>query len=195
MKTKNNTTDNELLNGYVDEMLKANCCDADYWRKGAGVVTRLSNGAYFNTGRSTIETSFCFGYDTDYSGHELNDAEAEREAFVSSATAFKDANLQSIDKELRQLKEGKDSFWGCDVYPVLVRREYCRQTAEINVFDIRWLRAYEMVDRNLQPMSEEDKAIVIEALTAEREKFSKRLDTYLKRYGTSKLHTWTYWRD
>lgn len=52
-----------------------------------------------------------------------------------------------------------------------------------------------MVDRNLQPMSEEDKAIVIEALTAEREKFSKRLDTYLKRYGTNKLHTWTYWRD
>ena len=34
------------------------------------------------------------------------------------------------------------------------------------------------------------------ALTKEeREKFEKRLRTYLKRYGTSKLRTWTYWLD
>lgn len=26
-----------------------------------------------------------------------------------------------------------------------------------------------------------------------RKAFRKRLDTYLKRYGTKKLHTWSYW--
>lgn len=28
-----------------------------------------------------------------------------------------------------------------------------------------------------------------------RKAFRKRLDTYLKRYGVSKLHTWSYWAD
>ena len=45
------------------------------------------------------------------------------------------------------------------------------------------------------PLSGEEREILINALTWSREVFKKRLNTYLKRYGTSKLHTWTYWRD
>jgi hypothetical protein len=44
-------------------------------------------------------------------------------------------------------------------------------------------------------MCDEDRLAILEGLKREREKFDKRLQTYLKRYGTSKIRTWTYWAD
>jgi hypothetical protein len=43
--------------------------------------------------------------------------------------------------------------------------------------------------------TDDEKAIILKGLKFGRELFEKRLDAYLKRYGTSKLHTWTYWAD
>lgn len=192
---KKNTNNPELMNGYLAEMKKANCCDMDYYRKYAGVIVTLTNGGYFVVGKSRVETSFCFGYDTDYSGHELNDAENARRAFLASADAFKRENMRDLDRNIHQLTEGKDSFWGCDVYPVLQRVSYYGQSEELNVWQINWMRAYEMVEKGLQPINDADRAIILGAYQTEKENFNKRLDTYLKRYGTSKLHTWTYWRD
>ena len=40
-----------------------------------------------------------------------------------------------------------------------------------------------------------NKEIIREAFETEIAKFEKRLDAYLKKYGTSKLRTWTYWQD
>jgi hypothetical protein len=44
-------------------------------------------------------------------------------------------------------------------------------------------------------LTEEDVQKIKVALEEEKEKFKKRLVTYLKKYGTSKLKVWTYWRD
>jgi hypothetical protein len=44
-------------------------------------------------------------------------------------------------------------------------------------------------------MTSEQRAEIIKALEWSRGEFEKRLNTYLKRYGTSKIHTWTYWAD
>ena len=35
----------------------------------------------------------------------------------------------------------------------------------------------------------------VSSLESEKIKFEKRVDTYFKKYGTSKLNTWTYWKD
>lgn len=44
-------------------------------------------------------------------------------------------------------------------------------------------------------LSGADVAGLIEMAKNERRKFEKRLETYLKRYGLSKLSVWTYYRD
>ena len=44
-------------------------------------------------------------------------------------------------------------------------------------------------------MTENDCAKALTILKDERANFEKRLQIYLKRYGVSKLHTWTYWAD
>jgi hypothetical protein len=43
--------------------------------------------------------------------------------------------------------------------------------------------------------TEDEKQVILNALRYGRSLFEKRLDTYLKRYGVSKIHTWTYWAD
>lgn len=46
-----------------------------------------------------------------------------------------------------------------------------------------------------RPATDAEKAAILGALAWCREKFEKRLDTYLKRWGTSKLRFGTYWAD
>ena len=41
----------------------------------------------------------------------------------------------------------------------------------------------------------EDREKLREAYRTERGVFAARLDAYLRRYGLSKIHTWTYWAD
>ena len=47
----------------------------------------------------------------------------------------------------------------------------------------------------LTKATEEDFQKCYTAQKQEYEKFEKRLKSYLKRYGTEKLKTWTYWAD
>ena len=47
----------------------------------------------------------------------------------------------------------------------------------------------------LRPATESEKSEILRALKWCRENFSKRLDAYLKRWGTSKLRFGTYWAD
>ncbi len=46
-----------------------------------------------------------------------------------------------------------------------------------------------------EKMTDADRMAILAGMKREREKFDKRLQAYLKRYGTSKIHTWTYWAD
>ena len=43
--------------------------------------------------------------------------------------------------------------------------------------------------------TETERSLYLAELARVRKAFRKRLDAYLKRYGTKKLHTWSYWAD
>ena len=49
--------------------------------------------------------------------------------------------------------------------------------------------------KEYSPVSEKDRKLIVEAYQKEKELFSKRLETYIKRYGLSKVNSWSYWRD
>lgn len=57
-----------------------------------------------------------------------------------------------------------------------------------------WYFPFRKEDGYREATPEEMKAYT-EILKEQKELFRKRLDTYLKRYGTKKLHTWSYWAD
>lgn len=54
---------------------------------------------------------------------------------------------------------------------------------------------WEREKENGKLLTQPEKDEIINALEFVREGFKKRLETYLKKYGTTKLHMWSYWRD
>lgn len=188
-----NNTENELMNGYLSEMAHTHCLDAKYWKKEAGVVVMLTNGGYFCVEKSKIKTHFCFGYNTDFSGHEFSDAEKRRADFVKSEKAFKNANLQGFDQLIENIERGKNETGS--MAPYLSRVSYYGEDRPLNVWQVEFEYRWKMAEKGIMVLDGEDKEIVLGALKKERANFEKRLDAYLKKYGTSKLQTWTYWRD
>ena len=73
--------------------------------------------------------------------------------------------------------------------PVIDKAELRRQ------FEKAW-DSPKMVDYCVKKVAAvEELAIIRAAVQSAATAHEKRVETYLKRYGTSKVHTWTYWRD
>ena len=96
------------------------------------------------------------------------DEESRRKYFLAK-------NLDQFDVE--EAEKALDEF---GVY------EYEQKV--INVARSQWVDG-------LRPATESEKSEILRALKWCREKFEKRLDAYLKRWGTSKLRFGTYWAD
>ena len=87
--------------------------------------------------------------------------------------------------------------------PVFYEHEWCSIGKLGYATGVRAGRLSHVIDDEQDPrtrdlihrMSDNEIKQAIVILKEERAKFEKRLHTYLKRYGTSKLHTWTYWAD
>ena len=61
---------------------------------------------------------------------------------------------------------------------------------------IRWANyPYSANDQTVREATEREEQEYRLQLRAVRAEFGKRIDKYLKRFGTSKLHIWSYWAD
>lgn len=149
--------------------------DADYYRKQYLGAVKVDDG-YIMISKPSIETKFCFadeGPDYEYYKELMADNKRLEAHFVAD-------NLSGLDKKIEDLERR---------FPMVVssvyydgRKSYCREGSN-------WPNPDD------KPMSAELRAELIRAYRWSRSLFEKRLQSYLKRYGTSKLHTWTYWRD
>lgn len=140
----------------------------------------IDGDKFFRFVKPDIETRFC---------HPDEPEQEAREWLRYSRTYehFRNENLAGIDRKIEMLKEAYlgdlrgafvfldwDGFyeWGIDT-----DRYYLRSTA------------------NPQPMTEEQREAILNALQVVRAGFEKRLQTWWKRYGADKLHCWTYWAE
>lgn len=196
--------DNEktLFDEYMSEVRKVwqDKGMLDYCKKKYSSAVRLSNGGLLVFDKPKIENRFCFhdeGAQYELYKKLTSDEERMKKYFIQE-------NLVSIDngiKDLadsRELRNGLYTSRGKLFY--IQRRSYSGETSPSNLFNYFALDPSEANSHpqfypNIEPMSVADRDIILSGLRSEREKFVKRLDAYLKRYGTSKLHTWTYWAD
>ena len=130
-----------------------------------------------------IETRFCFGE------HGYDYAEVTNECHQASESTeyFMRENLRHIDREIEAVEEGE---------PWLVPSWHNAKDEDLHLASVE----FPMWGRNpggeqACPMSDEERAAYADFLREERAKFEKRLRTYLKRYGLTKCHYWTYWAD
>ncbi len=176
-KPKQEKTTNKV--GLSGEALKQaiikNCADkntANY------LLTEVSTAAYIGDKlaiftKPTIETRFCFD----------DENEAELRTYHNfSEEYFIAANLD------------------CDELRLLDKREFealylLRRYQDENIWCVtrgcEIERCYDA--KHYEQLTAEQEQVVQAILLEEKEKFMKRLQGYLKRYGLSKIKKWTYW--
>lgn len=158
-------------------------------------AVKLSDGRIVVVKKQKLETSFCFGYSTCGQGAEYEEANEAAHVANTSEDYFREQNLKEFDNKIALLKTDKEESWYMDAYLSQSNHSGC---GLINIHKVVGLRRYDFEEQRhgtYVEITEDDRQLIIAMYEEEKEKMSKRIDTYLKRYGLSKLHVWTYWRD
>ena len=191
------TDTTELMEEYRAELVKLWRADnkmIDFCIKKISSIRKLSNGGLIVWEKPEINTSFCFGYmgQSDYEDAQqmADHAKKNEDYFLSENLGIFDVTIKKIESTLKENNENK----------LYIYKEYSRDS--VNLWGFTVLSFSEFINQKerklyneIQEASDEDIRTILEAEQEERAKFEKRLKTYLKRYGLSKVKTWSYWQD
>lgn len=160
----------------------------------------LPNGMLFVWKKPKIETSFCFGYsDSRYDTEDYDRANRMAEHAGNSEEYFKSENLKDFNAVIEAFNGNGEGYYR-NRRPY-VRRESYISVGDLNLCSVSWYRPWELEElhdgerERLREASDAELEIIIAGYKEEREAFEKRLNAYLKRYGMSKVRSWSYWRD
>lgn len=164
--------------------------------KNTSVIAVLSGGKVFTIDKPSIETRFCFGHGQNgiTSQEEEDRANEMAKHAEESVKYFMAENLKGLNEHIKALEKHLHDLevFGC-VGRIMYGTKYTgRDNNHIGISYIKWDEVEWYEARGWKPLSKEDTETVIEAYKQARALFIKRLETYLKRYGLSKVNTWTY---
>ena len=146
-----------------------------------------------------IKTRFCFGYgqngistEEDYEG-----ARSQERNMETNKQTFINANLEGLNKSIKDLQDFIDYFFdNKNIYfPARYNKIFICKNSYNHLAYLAWSWDYDNIrnkDAIIKEANKEDLLLIIEVYKQQIENFKKRLNTYLKRYGLSKLTTWTY---
>jgi hypothetical protein len=189
-------TQKELKQMFEDILRK------DVWRgsermvqhclKESAYVVELQNGDIITISKPRIETSFCFGYsDSPYDNKDYDRANNMADHASKNENYFMEQNLKDIDNTISRL-EGKKH----NNYEYYTRISYTGQPENSKLKSLNQIGRFDNVDiAKYKKLEETDRERIIDGYKIVREDFLKRLKTYLKKYGLSKVKTWSYWKD
>lgn len=186
----------ELKEMYKEELKKVWSDEkfVDYWFKKAAFVVE-HNGEIFEIDKPTIEKDFCFGYGMYGRSSEEDEKRAfEREEVArTSEEYFKKENMKEIDKTINFLEDLLYSIEkgnNCPKYNLAIYKK-----GSGNVCNLRTFSFISFFDKDEKCEVRNDPELIkklIEGYQEVKKSFEKRLNSYLKRYGLSKINTWTY---
>lgn len=164
-------------------------------------IVELENGDIYAYEKPRIETSFCFGYgmygvstdeDMDGASRMAHHARTNEDYFIKE-------NLKDIETHITWLTKAYNGE--CEAY------KYANYSGQPHGTKLKTYSVVSMWDNpendpsrwarltDVERLSQEEIDTLIKGWNKVSEMFTKRLNTYLKRYGLSKLNTWTYLRD
>lgn len=186
---------------YIDIVMRETWGDDEqmrkHYEKTLFTAVELSKGYLIPVEKSSIKKSFCFGYSLN--SHDTDDydrANEQAEHARKSVEYFIAENLKPVDDYISSLEEMETRR-----YIPVIRTHYNRAPKDTIIKCIDWVKDWEYNEyteaqkAEKELLSNADRAKIIDGLKAEREDFIKRLQAYLKRYGLSKINTWSYWQD
>lgn len=187
----------------------------DYCVNSTAVAVKLPAGEIITIKKEKIETQFCFGE----SGYDFDDAVRAADHARTSTEYFKAENMQEFRRMLTlcdcAITDKEVPDFSTRRYMVVYPRMYHRDSKECNLGYVRFERLCDVLDalggsafpesipgsavtirgENGRVATAEEVQIVRDAYVMAAKAHEKKVDAYLKRYGLSKVHSWTYWRD
>lgn len=178
----------EFAKIWVSEHMRSYCL------KTVSNCVRTSFGGLVIFEKPKIETNFCFGY---------HDSITDTESYDTANDACENfSEKQFLKKNLADMQHalGLYEYSAKHEGPAVKQLYFAKRDSCSNIYKDLFLDEYDAKDKawrfdGLTKATEEDFQKCYIAQKQEYEKFEKRLKSYLKRYGTKKLHTWTYWAD
>lgn len=155
--------------------------DPDYIMKAYDSAVKLSDGVVLFD-HPKIKTEFCFrdeGPDYEFYKELGSDENLLRDYFIR----------ENMDQNgIAEPNENTDMYivkYAGEYRPGRVYVQFCNCPEYLN------LRR----EDTIRIATDTERSLYLAELARVRKAFRKRLDTYLKRYGISKLHIWSYWAD
>ena len=165
----------------------------DYYDKETARCVKFESGMIYAIEKPRIETRFCFGHGFCGVSTEEEEKAADDMARYASESPkyFLEQNLKGFDDMLKRLDENGENVYAAPM------RDNTEKWVFIRVYRGWW--DYENEFKNIREkmvkLSPADVEQLKTAYELERKAFEKRLNSYLKKYGTSKLKVWTYLSD
>ena len=164
----------------------------DYSIKNADYIVEFSNGNIAEIDKPTIKKDFCFSH--GYCGVTTDEEEDRANRCVEIASSdekyFYDENMKDLYETIENLEKAKkrDNLYQCQAYTGQSEDNILRAYTCKNMYNENRLKEEDKLSR-------EDIDRIIEGYKEVIKKFDKRLKTYLKRYGLSKVKAWSYLSD
>ena len=157
----------------------------DYYLKNLDSVIDIDGKYYWGIDKPSIETSFCFGYGYCGISTEEEDKRASDMAMMARTDEqyFLNENMVKMEDLKKSVEKAKTFCFNND-------------DGELYLIDNMYFQKYPFdtppVYRDITP---EEKKTMLKMVEAATERFKKRLNVYLKRYGLSKINSWSYLSD
>ena len=178
----------ELLEEFLDKSEPSSYMK-NYYRKEVEQIAKIKDG-YLIVDKPRIKTSFCFG--SGWNGISSAEEDEIANDLASQARTdedwFLEENLQEINKKIQILEESLEL--DCDSYDrvVLIKNG-------LNQYSVVRRKHAEYWSEEYVETSNEEVKEILDLYLSVRENFKRRLSTYLKKYGLTKINSWTYLRD
>lgn len=149
--------------------------------------------------KPSIKTRFCFGYGQNgiSTQRDFEGALKQERRINEEEEVFINANLKDLNRDIEDIQtlidvffDNKPACYGCAYNKIFICQNSCDHLAYL-----LWSFNNESMNASTKVIREatkEDLLLILEVYKQQKENFKKRLNTYLKRYGLSKLTTWTY---
>ena len=173
------------------------------YHKGRSFFVELDDGAVLRIEKPTIQTRFCCGEDDRGQGGEGPGTMAYAHKVLEgkrTERGFKAANLDPFDKRMvhvvgrrawRLIHDAEAAeTWRGDFVPCLM----CGGLTDGSVY-LGNAANVGRSERVVRIFSDEDMRRMRRGWMAVRTDFRRRVNAYWKRFGASKIHTWTYWTE
>ena len=166
----------------------------EYWRnyfeKKYVAAVEFTPGHYLLFKKKEIEKKFCFGY-SDFGGP--TEEEATKDSLSISTEFVKNRNMEYYTDIEETIKTGTVRIWAGkegqnDHTDHIITEEHYLAYIDGG----RDSECYISISKKNNP---DIYSKIEKCLEYAKESFEKRIDSYLKKYGVSKIKAWTYWMD